>query len=96
MSRGNSRVFAVPLAPGVIYTGGGVLFGWSVSENAGPAAPGTVVIRDGVDVSGPILAVIELPADRSDTESLGPEGLSFMKGIFVEITGTVRGSIYLG
>lgn len=71
----------------------GKFAGWSVRESAGSPAAATVRFRD-TDASGQILAVLELPADGSDTTVLypavWPDG-----GVYVEVvTGTVEGVIY--
>lgn len=97
----SSNVTAHELATGtadvLVRTGLATLFGWSLAESAGVAAVATVIIRDGVDTAGKIVAVIELTANGSDTQELMPNGVRINTGIFVDrVAGETVGAIYFG
>lgn len=78
-----------------IRTGSGRLLGWSIGESAGSAAVASLIIRDGVSASGAILAVIELAADASVTQSVGPAGIPFTDGLYVDrVTGSTQGAVW--
>lgn len=67
--------------------------GWSVRESAATAAAATVRFRE-ASSTGQILAVVELPADGSDTRVLDP-AVWPAGGVYVEVVaGTVEGVIY--
>lgn len=83
-------------------TSPGRLVGWSLRVPAFSTNPGVVKLHDGQDANGPVIAVINLPAGSSKTETLGHAGVSFQHGLFVEIvtggsveTG-IEGAVYLG
>ncbi|WP_189059583.1 hypothetical protein [Longimycelium tulufanense] len=79
-----------------VHTGYTILRGWSIRESATLALAATVIIRDGTDDTGMIVAVIELAADSHDTVWLG-EGIQCATGVFVDRTaGETEGSIWLG
>lgn len=74
---------------------GSSLLGWSVRETAGAAA--TIIVYDGQDVSGVEIASIVLVAGESARDWFGPGGVSVgEQGLYVAVTGSVAGSIYLG
>ena len=72
-----------------------VLYGYSVRESAGSAAAATVFLRNGDANTDPILAVIELAANGSETVWLG-DGVVANDGIWVDRTGSAEGAIYYG
>lgn len=71
----------------------GRLVGWSIAT-AGAAA--VVRFRDGGDTTAPLIAVVTLPANSSQTKWAGPAGVSFVDGLFVEVVGTVEGAVWIG
>lgn len=94
----SSPVHAVPLASGAgdlaITDRPGVLMGFSIRESAAVAAVATVIIRDGIDNTGKILAVVELAADKSETKWFGPTGKRVNTGIWVDrVIGETEGAI---
>lgn len=73
----------------------GRLLGWSFRETAG--APATIALRDSQSASGDVIAFVDLPAGGSQTISLAPVGVSFVYGLFVDVTaGAAQGTVYLG
>jgi hypothetical protein len=91
---------AVALATGTgdvtAHSGAIRLMGWSIAESAVTAAVATVIIRDGTSTAGPIVAVIELAANASDSEFFGPDGLLMGTGVFVDRTaGETQGAVYI-
>ncbi len=79
-----------------VFTGRTVLAGYSIREAATTAAAATVIIRDGTAASDPIVTVIELAANASET-TVVPGGVTCTDGVFVErVTGTTEGSVWLG
>lgn len=88
---GADQIIYDPQAPGGVAR----FYGWSVRETVGTAAA-TVTFHSGTDATGPIIAVVELPASESSTEEL--PGVQSSGGLFVEIvgTGTVEGAVYHG
>lgn len=81
------------------WAGPGRLVGWSVRATGGAM---TVLIRDARSDSGDILAAIELAAGQAQTIWLGPGGVSFGEGIYVQAVqavpgnGAIQGAVYLG
>ena len=71
------------------------LVGWSVRARGGPVS---VVLRDGVDAGGEVVAVIDVPADQSQTVPLPGAGVACPNGLFIERTGagTLEGAVWLG
>lgn len=75
-------------------TTAGALIGWSVRETAGAAA--TVVLRDGCDANGDVVAEISLAANGAQTIWLGPAGVNVSQGLYVDlVAGAVEGAAYL-
>lgn len=82
--------------PAAGASGVGRLLGWSIRESAGVAAVATVLIRAGTTDTAPIIAAIELAANGSSTEWLGPQGVQARDGIRVQVVaGTVEGAVYI-
>ena len=84
------------------YAGTGRLVGWSLQADGGAVE---VRVRDGRDAGGDVLAVLRLADDTgelptNDTQWLGPGGVSFTEGLYVEVDpdsdGTLVGSVWLG
>lgn len=76
----------------LIWTGPGVLHGWSVRETAGAVA--SVRVRDGLSASGPVIAVLGFAANGYDT--VGGLCLRFTTGLYFDVNaGAVEGAIWL-
>lgn len=78
------------------YTAGGRLVGWSVRADTNPA---TINLYDGPAADpARYLGTIELAAGSSQTQWFGPGGVSFVDGLYAEVTGTgaVTGSVWIG
>ena len=78
------------------YSAAGRLVGWSVRADTAGA---TIDLYDGPAADpARYLATIELAAGASDTAWFGPGGISFVDGLYVEVTGTgvVTGSVWIG
>ncbi len=84
-------------AASLAWAGAGRLLGWSLRATGGPV---TVVLRDSRALSGEALAYVELDQDASETIWLGPSGVSFIEGVFVQAVapgdGVIQGALYLG
>jgi hypothetical protein len=81
---------------GVHWTGAGRLVGWSVLATGGPVR---VICHDGLTADGEAFAVIDLTDGESETVWLGPGGIRFGNGLFLEQTGAgalTVGAIYVG
>lgn len=71
-------------------------YGYSIRESATVAAVATVILRDGLDDTGKIVAVIELAANASTQAWHGPQGIRINKGLFVDrVAGETEGAVYL-
>lgn len=78
------------------YGAGGRLVGWSVRADTAAA---TINLYDGPAADpARYLGTIELAAGSSQTEWFGPGGISFVDGLYAEVTGTgvVTGSVWIG
>lgn len=74
----------------------GRLMGWTFRELTG-AGTALIYIRDGIDNTGLLVAVISLGARESARDNFGPAGLSIGAGLFVDVAqGSVEGALYLG
>lgn len=76
----------------------GRLVGWSLRETSG-SAPATVRIYDGQDTGGTLLACIQVAASPSSASCLNlwlGSGVSITNGLYLDITGTIEGSVYVG
>jgi hypothetical protein len=69
--------------------------GWSLL--AGGAAT-TVVLHDGADAGGDVVAVVVIPANDSRTQPVPGAGVAFVHGLFAEVTAgaVVAGAVWLG
>lgn len=81
-----------PEATSFVSTSARRLVGWSVTETTG-AGTASVKIYDGQ--GGLLIASLPLVAGQSRTDSLTP-GLGVVRGIYVVITGSVEGSVWVG
>lgn len=83
------------IAPGISVTGVNFLLGLAVRETTG-AVPAKFNIRDGMDVSGPIVLPINLAANESRSDYLPfAGGIRFERGIYIEVvSGTVEGTLF--
>ena len=71
------------------------LLGWSFGENAASAAVAEIIIRDGTDNTGTIVAVLTLNPDESIRESAPFGGLKITTGVYVDrVSGTTHGSVW--
>lgn len=90
---------AVQLEPsgnGRLTTAAGRLVGFALRETSG-AASAVVVIRDGADATGAVLAPVTLGPGESVRDWFGPAGVNIAAGCFVHIvSGAVEGAVYLG
>lgn len=80
---------------GPITLSPGRLAGWSLRETSG-AATATVRLLDGPDKGGALLAAVALAAGGTANQWLMPGGASYGAGVYVDITGSVEGVVYLG
>lgn len=97
LATGTAGVQAVG-APADKNKGTLVFLGCSIRESAGTAAVATVIIRNGTDNTGAILAVIELAANASAPPLwFGDGGVIANDGIYVDrVAGETQGAIYYG
>jgi len=67
------------------WGGSGRLLGWSVKATGGAVQ---TLIRDGrASGDGDIIAIIDLVDGESETIPLGPDGISFGEGLYLDKTG---------
>jgi hypothetical protein len=81
---------------GVHWTGAGRLVGWSVLATGGAVR---VIAHDGLTADGDAFALIDLQDGESETVWLGPNGIRFGSGLYLEQTGAgtlTVGAIYVG
>lgn len=80
-----------------LYTGSARLYGWTLRET-GAAAAATAVIYDGASATGNILGEVSLAASGEKTVWFGPQGLTFVTGIYIDVSGTgvIAGSLFIG
>lgn len=75
----------------------GRLVGWSLRATGGPV---TVVLRDSRTEAGDAIAYVELADNDSETVWLGPGGVSFVEGLYVQTVsagaGVIQGAVWLG
>lgn len=84
-----------PVSPNAInVNAAGRLAGWSLRSAGG----NVIVLHDGADTSGDVLAVINLADQQSETRWLLPAGVSFVQSLYVEVTGagTLTGALWRG
>lgn len=96
-----SKFVAVPIAAtaasALLRSGPCNLGGWTLAEDAGTPASCYVRFRDGLDVTGPIIAVAKQGASGWDSPNLPPEGgVRCETGLYMEmVSGTVEGAVYV-
>lgn len=96
---GNRLTGARPLSASAhprLYGGSGRLVGWSLFASGGPV---TVLVRDSrVTGDGDVLAAFSLVDGEDAQQWMGPGGISFGEGIFLEKTGAgaLVGSVWIG
>lgn len=71
--------------------GPSTIAGHSWAEQAGTTAQ--IKYHNGADVTGPICMTVNLGASESVTEFYGVE-LEFLNGLYVEVIGTITGSVF--
>lgn len=89
---------AVALRPGASSqptSSPGALVGFSLVESTGGASA-QLVLRDGTDSTGAVLAIVTLGPGESVRDWFGPSGVGFGRGVFVDpVAGQVDGAVYL-
>lgn len=94
-----ARPVPVGISPGASPSASsspGRLVGWSLTEAGNPGSDASVRLYDGNPADGGLLvASIPLAVLQNTTESLNP-GPSLVRGLYVQTTGTVEGSVWLG
>lgn len=84
---------ATPFRP-TVTSAAGRLVGWSLLAGAAAA---TVVLHDGQTADGDVVAVVAIPANASTNHAIPGAGVSFVHGLFAEVTGgPVSGAVWLG
>lgn len=71
-------------------------YGFSVRETTGTTAATIKIYDDPDSANGTLLDSIQLAAGESAREWYGPNGLRALLGIYVDVTGTVEGSLRVG
>lgn len=83
----------VPIRP-MVTSAGGRLAGWSLLAGAAAAV---VTLHDGQTADDDVVSVITLAAGEAATVPIPGAGISFVHGLFAEITGgPVSGAVWLG
>lgn len=78
----------------IVVQGRGTLKGWAVKETTG-AATATLNVWDGTTNVSLLLAPVNLSANESSREWFGELGISFTRGLLVEVTaGSVSGALW--
>lgn len=79
----------------ILVSGRGVLKGWAFRETTA-AAVATANLWDGTANNGLMLAPLALASGGKDTDWLGELGVSFTRGLFLEITaGSIIGTVWM-
>lgn len=98
-NNGNRLRAARPLPAGIggrplLWAGAGRLVGWALTATAAT----TITLRDSRDTTGDAIASIAIPAGGSAQLWMGPGGVSFGEGLFVDANPATSftGSIWLG
>src|SRR4051794_30220394 len=84
---------------GQVSTAPGWYAGFSIKENAGPTAVVEIYDDAAGGSSGTILDIIDLASGESAREFYCGQrspGLWVSKGIFVKVTGSIKGSVRVG
>lgn len=89
------RAVAVPVTgDGTVFPAGTVLYGFSVLDTSG--AGNTIKIYANTAASGNLLYQNTFGANAALAFTLGGVGLSAPTGIYVDFTGAVTGSVWVG
>jgi hypothetical protein len=78
------------------YTAGGRLVGWSIRATGGEVV---LNLYDGPAADpARFVAAVDLPTGGSQSQWMGPGGISFVEGLYVESTGagTPIGALWIG
>jgi hypothetical protein len=77
------------------YSARGRLVGWSVQATGGPVR---IVVHDGLDAGGDVIAIVDLADQENQTQWMGPGGVAFVDGLYAECTGTgtLTGAMWIG
>lgn len=79
----------------IVVQGLGAVKGWALKETTG-AAPAVANLWDGTANNGLLIAPINLAANESTRDWFGELGVSFVRGLFVEVTsGSVSGALWV-
>lgn len=71
------------------------LMGWSFGESAATASTAEIILRDGTDATGTIVAVISLNPDETVREVGPAAGIRIVTGVYVDrVSGTTVGSVW--
>lgn len=93
MSAGTVRAYPFSGSDGAVRSSASYYCGFSLRETAGSTA--TVLVYDGTAATGTLLDTISLAANESAREFY-PGGIFAAIGIYIDVTGTVQGSIRVG
>lgn len=89
---------AIPIASAstdvAAYSGRCQLWGLAVTENAGSPAASSIDFSFGTATGGPIFLSLNLGADESIVIFF-PEPLACEGGVFIDRTGTIKGTLFL-
>lgn len=86
--------FAATTTDLTLYTGTGVLLGWSFTETTGSAAA-ELTLNDGADDTCPEFFDITLSSGQSTRDYPPGNGLMIYTGLFLEVvSGSVKGTIW--
>jgi hypothetical protein len=78
-----------------LTTVAGMFCGWSLWENGGVNAT-VMVLRDGSTDAGNVLAIVQIPAGRSDASGPSPEGPIFSVGLRLQMAvGNAAGAVWV-
>jgi hypothetical protein len=87
--------FTAPVT-GYVLGGGGFIAGYSFAETSGVANQSvTLIFHDGTDANAPVILAVGIPAGQSDSTWYLPGGLRFRNGIYIVVTGSYQGALYL-
>lgn len=85
---------AKAIVAGRVSGSAGRLLGMTMRETGNAGA--VIRLLDGSDATGELIAVLVLAKGTSDALSLPAAGVAFVRGLFLDISGTVEGAVYTG